>query len=357
MKLINYLLIALVFVSSCKEDTEPSQSFAKDYGEGLYISTDNGVSFYKDGGTKNKIFREVNGIVLNNVNRIKFKGTKAYIATKNVLYSANVETFESKGEASGFLNVVDFDFVAMERIFAVDKDDSKVKVVDMDRMEITSDVETGDSTKPVFIISSWYRSFVMNGGAVADSLKDSTIVAIDYKDELVPFANMMGSLHIGDNPNSAVWINDLNILCKGIYDTNGVVVKTEATLVSIDPFENPMSITASETLTGIYNANNLISDDNNTCYFTAEGGVYSMSNSGTGVAPFLSIVSDVLCFQDERYSVYNPADSTNYYYNRNILYVNDAEGSKNTVYKYNLDTSSYMDTIVVDGAVNDINFY
>ncbi|MFQ3332782.1 MAG: hypothetical protein ACI84S_000003 [Thalassomonas sp.] len=355
MKLINCLLIALVFISSCKEDTEPAPSFAKDYGEGLYISTDNGVSFYKDGVTKNKIFKEVNGIVLNNVNRIKFQGTKAFIATEKSLFSANVETFEIKGEAGGFMNLVDFDFVAMGRIFAVDKDDAKVKVVDMDRMEITSDVETGDSTKPVFIVTEWYRSFIMNGGAVADSLKDSTIVAIDYRDELVPFANMMGSLHIGDNPNSAVIANGLKVLCKGIYDTNGVVVKTEATLVSIDPWD--MSVTSSQTLIGIYNANNLISDDNNTCYFTAEGGVYSMSNYGTGVAPVLGVVSDVLCFQDERYSVYNPADSTNYYYNRNILYVNDAEGSKNTVYKYNLDTSSYMDTIVVDGAVNDINFY
>lgn len=356
MKLINYLLIALVFISSCKEDTEPAPSFAKDYGEGLYISTDNGVSFYKDGVIKNKIFKEVNGIVLNNVNRIKFQGTKAFIATEKSLFSANVETFEIKGEAGGFMNLVDFDFVAMGRIFAVDKDDAKVKVVDIDRMEITSDVETGDSTKPVFIVTEWYRSFIMNGGAVADSLKDSTIVAIDYRDELVPFANMMGSLHIGDNPNSAVNANGLKVLCKGIYDTNTVVnVKTEATLVTINPWQ--MSITANESLTGIYNANNLISDDNNTCYFTAEGGVYSMSNSGTGVTPFLSIVSDVLCFQDERYSIYSVSDSTNYYYNRNILYVNDAEGSKNTVYKYNLDTSSYMDTIVVDGAVNDINFY
>ena len=34
MKLINYLLIALVFVSSCKEENEPVPTFAKDYGEG-----------------------------------------------------------------------------------------------------------------------------------------------------------------------------------------------------------------------------------------------------------------------------------------------------------------------------------
>jgi len=357
MKLINYLLIALVFVSSCKEDTEPTPSFAKNYGSGIYITTENGVNFYKNGVLSSNIFQAVNGITLNNVNEIKFQGTKAFIATEKSLFSANVETFESKGEAGGFMNLVDFDFVAMGRIFAVDKQDAKVKVVDIDRMEITSDVETGENAKPVFILTSWYRSFIMNGGAAADSLKDSTIVAIDYKDELVPFANMMGSLYIGDNPNSAVGINGLKVLCKGIYDTNAVVnVKTEATLVTINPWQ--MSIAANVSLTGIYNANNLISDDDdNSYYFTAENGVYSMSNSGTGVAPIVSRVSDVLCFQDERYSIYNPADSTTSYFNRDILYINDAQNSKNTIYKYNLNIGAYIDTIIVDSPVKDIAFY
>ena len=357
MKLINYLLIALVFISSCKEEERAiAPALPKDYGNGMYIVTDNGISFYDGEVVKNQIYKKVNGNAILNGKKIKFKGTKAYIATKNSLYSANVETFESKGEAGGFINVVDFDFVAMDRIFAVDRDDSKVKVVDMERMEITSDVETGDNTKPVFIVTKWYRSLIMNGGLVADSLKDSTIVAIDYRDELVPLADMMGSLHIGDNPNSAVWINDLKVLSKGIYDEDNMIANTESSLIKVDPWQ--MNITNNEILTGIYNANNLVSDDNdNTYYFTAENGVYSMTNSGTGVTPVLSVVSDVLCFQDERYSIYNPADSSTSYFNRDILYINDAQNSKNTVYKYNLNTNSYMDTIIVDGAVKDINFY
>ena len=357
MKLINFLLIALVFVSSCKEEEEAVPLFDKNYGDGMYIATDNGVSFYKDGVLSNNIFQKVNGITLNNVNKIKFQGTKAYIATEKSLFSAKVETFESNGEVAGFMNLVDFDFVPMERIFAVDKDNSNVMVVDINRMEIISDVEVGLGAEPVFIISKWYRSLIMNGGEVADSLKDSTIVAIDYRDELVPFANMMGSLHIGDNPNSAVAINGLKVLCKGIYDTNAVVnVKTEATLVTINPWQ--MSITSDVSLTGIYNANNLISDDNdNIYYFTAENGIYSMSNSGTGVTSILSRVSDVLCFQDERYSIYNPADSTTTYFNRDILYINDAQNSKNTIYKYDLELGSYIDTIVVDSPVKDIAFY
>ena len=357
MKLINYLFIALVFVSSCKEENEPVPTFAKDYGSGIYIATDNGVNFYKNGVLSSNIFQKVNGITLNKVNKIKFQGTKAYIATEKSLFSANVKSFESMGEADGFMNLVDFDFVAMGRIFAVDKDDAKVKVVDIDRMEITSDVETGDSTKPVFIVSKSFRSFIMNGGAVPDSLKDSTIVAIDYKDELVPFANMMGSLHIGDNPNSAVAVTGLRVLCKGIYDEGNLLSNTFSSLSRVNPFD--MELYWNVPLSGIYNANNLISkDDGNTYYFTAEDGVYTMSNSGTGVLQLpLSIVSDVLCFQDEEYSIYNPADSTTTYFNRDVLYINDAENSKNTIYKYNLDIGAYIDTIVVDSPVKDIAFY
>ena len=58
MKLINYLLIALVFVSSCKEDNEPAPTFAKDYGDGMYIVTENGVSFYDGEVVKNQIYKE-----------------------------------------------------------------------------------------------------------------------------------------------------------------------------------------------------------------------------------------------------------------------------------------------------------
>ena len=357
MKLINFLLIVLVFVSSCKEEEEAVPLFDKNYGDGMYIATDNGVSFYKDGVLSNNIFQKVNGITLNNVNKIKFQGTKAYIATEKSLFSAKVETFESNGEVAGFMNLVDFDFVPMERIFAVDKDNSNVMVVDINRMEIISDVEVGLGAEPVFIISKWYRSLIMNGGEVADSLKDSTIVAIDYRDELVSFANMMGSLHIGDNPNSAVNISGLKVLCKGIYDEDNLPSNTFSSLSRIDPWD--MELDWSISLGGIYNANNLISeDDGNTYYFTAEDGVYTMSNSGTGVLQLpLSIVSDVLFFQDEEYSIYNSADSTTTYFNRDVLYINDSENSKNTIYKYNLDIGAYIDTIVVDSPVKDIAFY
>ena len=362
MKLFNYLLIATLLISSCKEDEADGPIFDENYGEGMYIVTDIGVSFYnyKDSLAQviNQIYKTVNNITISNPKKIKFNGGKAYILADNYIIVVDAKTFEHQGMISGFVNPVDFDFVSHDRLFVVDKGDSKVKVVDLKNMEITSDIETGDNTSPSFIVNCWFRAFVLNSGAVADSLKDSTIVAIDSKDELVPLADMMGSLFVGDNPNSAVYGSDadLRVLCKGIYDPNDLTTKTQSTLVTVYPWD--MYVIASQTLPGIYNAKNLISNnDNASCYFTAEGGFYKMNNNGTGVSLIKPLVSDVLYYHDEVYSVYSVVDSTTYSYNRNILYVNDSENSKNIIYKYNLDTDAYIDTIIVNGNVRDIKFY
>jgi len=74
MKLVNYLLIALVFVSSCKEeDTVENPTLPNDYGKGMYIVTDNGISFYDGEVVKNQIYKKVNGSSILNAKKIKFK--------------------------------------------------------------------------------------------------------------------------------------------------------------------------------------------------------------------------------------------------------------------------------------------
>ena len=51
----------LVFIScllfSCSENNETQPNFAKDYGRGLYIATDNGISFYDGDTLINNAFR------------------------------------------------------------------------------------------------------------------------------------------------------------------------------------------------------------------------------------------------------------------------------------------------------------
>lgn len=351
MRFFIYLFTILTILSSCKEEEQSAPDLPKKYGSGMYITTDNGISFVKNGEVENQIFKAVNNIAVSNINRIKFQGTKAFIASDNNLYSVNVKTFGLKDEVSGFNHLIDFDFVSMERVFAVDKGDSKVKVIDLDRMEVISDIETGDNTKPVFIATKWYRSIIMNGGGVADSLKDSTIVAIDYRDELVPLADMAGSLFIGENPNSAININDLRILCQGIYDPNDLTTQTQSTLTHINPWN--MQLLSSKTLNGIYNAKNLVSNySGSNFFFTASDGVYTVSPEGTGVSQITSVISDVLFLKPEQYQITDSTSTTS-----NMLYINDAANNPNVVYKYDLVLGSFTDTIIVDGNVRDINFY
>jgi len=352
MKLLNYLLVVLLLVSACKKDTkEDTPVLPADYGSGMYIVTENGISFYDGEVVKNQIYKKVNGNSILNGKKIKFRGTKAYIVTDNQILTANVKTFENKEEINGFANAVDFDFVSHDRLFVVDKGDSKVKVVDLLTSDITSDIETGDVANPSFIITQWYRSIVLNSGAVADTLKDTTIIAIDNKDVLIPLANFMGSTYVGDNPNSAVWIDDLKILCKGIYDPNNSLNNTESILVRVHPWN--MEVVWTQNLSNIYNAQNFISDATDAKYFfTAVDGVYQMHNDGSGISQKINFTSDFLDIKVERYDL---TDTTSAY--ANMLYLNDAANNASTIYKYNVVTGAFCDTIMVDGNVRDVNFY
>lgn len=353
MRLIYYLfLLAFLFVACEKEEDQASVSnFSEDYGEGLYIVTDQGISFYNDTLVVDHIFNLVNKMSVYNPNSIKFNGTKAYIIADNSILTANVFTFENKEQIFGFNNAVDLDFVSNNRLFVVDKGDSKVKVVDLETLDVTDVIEAGDSTKPCFIVSNSYRSYIMNGGGDPSEIKDSTIIAIDYKDNLIELADFIGNLIVGTNPNSAVLSGNLKILCQGVYDSVDISNNIEASFYNVNP--NNISINFHEQLSNIYNADNLVANSANTdLYFTANGGIYRMPNNASQTNLILSIESDVLFIQEEQYVTGNSSLAWS-----DMLYINDAVNNPNIIYKYNINTSSYTDTIVVEGNVLDVKSY
>jgi len=360
MKFLNWLFVILLLFSACKKESEDTSVYSKDYGSGMYIVTENGISFYDGEVVKNQIYKKVNGSSILNGKKIKFRGTKAYIVTDNQILTANVKTFENKEEINGFTNAVDFDFVSHDRLFVVDKGDSKVKVVDLLTLNIASDIETGDHTQPVFIVSNSYKSFVLNGGGVATQTKDSTVVAIEYRDNLVQLADFTGNLLVGDNPNSAVLFGHLIILCQGIYDPINSINNTESSLSDVNQHSN--KVYSTNTLTGIYNAQNLVLDATETKYFfTAADGVYQMNNDGSGISRKINFTSDFINVKVESYNFTDttlPVSSNlTLSANANMLYVNDAINNASAIYKYNTATSAFCDTIVVDGAIKAIAFY
>ena len=95
----------------------------------------------------------VNGVSINNPKKIVLDDQNAFIVG-NRLYVVDIDNFYLKGEVSGFNNLTDCNIISFNRALVADKGESKVKVIDLDRYDIETDIETGDSTKPSFIISN-----------------------------------------------------------------------------------------------------------------------------------------------------------------------------------------------------------
>ena len=345
-------LLCVVLIFSCKDDQE-APVLAEDYGRGMYIVTDLGISYfdYKDSNAviKNQIYESVNNTSIVNPKSIKLYGNKAYIVG-NKIYVVDINTFALEGQVNDFSNSVYCDVIYDNRLLVADRGESLVKVVDLDRFEIIANIETGDSTKPIFIISNSKRSYILNGGRIPVDNKDSTIIAVDHKDGVVPIADLADIVILGDNPNSAVIRGNLKVLCKGVYNSSNPNNNTESSFYKINQFGD-MGIIEYTNLAGIYNANNLvISSSGDMCYFTAELGIYEMLQAPMLVSPFLSINSDVLQLNEEKYYT---TDSTYIY--RDMLYMNDLD-NPNKIYKYNLSNSSFEDTLQVNGTVLDIQF-
>ena len=347
MYLIRIFFVFSLLFFSCEKEPNPN-TYANNYGKGTYILTDNGLSFIKKNSSvvENQVFKTVNGAMIKNPKSLLIYGTKLYIVGQD-LYSVNINTLELLGQVGGFSNASGCAIIPQNRAFVSDKDETLVKLVDLNSYKITSEIETATNTSPSFIINKYDKSFVLNSGN--NQMYDSTLVTITYKDNLIPLADFSGNLIIGKNPHSAVSSGNVKILCTGIYDINNPSNNTESSFYNIYPTD--LLINFSKDLSGIYNAKNLIETaSGNNFYFTAEGGVYRTNTSVTNINSIISINTDVLSITEEQYAV---NDSTNAW--SNILYMNDLN-NLGKVYKYNTTLSSFVDTISVNGNILDITF-
>lgn len=345
-KYLSFFLIIICFFS-CEQDPDPVNYESK-YGNGTYILTDNGLNFIKKNTTavKNQIFSSVNGSSLLNPVEIEIYGNRLYIVGKD-FYATDINTLQLLGQVGGFVNASGCAIIPQNRAFVSDKSESLVKLVDLDDYRIISEIETGAGTSPGFIINKYDKSFVLNGGD--NDNYDSTLITITYKDDLIPLADFSGNLIIGKNPNSALSSGNIKVLCSGVYDENDPTNNIESSFYNIYPTD--LLINFSQDLTSIYNANNLVETSNgNNNYFTANGGIYRTNTSMTNVNLIVPIESDVLNITTEKYAVNDTTDAYS-----NILYMNDLSNT-GKIYKYNINLSSFVDTILVSGNVIDIKF-
>ena len=345
-KYLSFFLIIICFFS-CEQDPGPVNYESK-YGNGTYILTDNGLNFIKKNTTavKNQIFSSVNGSSLLSPVEIEIYGNRLYIVGKD-FYATDINTLQLLGQVGGFVNASGCAIIPQNRAFVSDKSESLVKLVDLDNYRIISEIETGVGTSPGFIINKYDKSFVLNGGD--NDNYDSTLITITYKDDLIPLADFSGNLIIGKNPNSALSSGNIKVLCSGVYDENDPTNNIESSFYNIYPTD--LLINFSQDLTSIYNANNLVETSNgNNYYFTANGGIYRTNTSMTNINLIVPIESDVLNITTEKYAVNDTTDAYS-----NILYMNDLSNT-GKIYKYNINLSSFVDTIIVSGNVIDIKF-
>jgi len=355
MKLLTYLLILSVIISSCKkEEKEPTVNLPKDYGQGMYILTDQGVSFYNYLAVDSlrvvteNIYKKVNNTDIIQPKSIHISGKHAYIIGDK-LYIANMETFGNEGMVGGFSNPVSCKKVSEDRLYVVDKGDATVKIVDLNKKEVSGHIETGEGTRPINIVNNWFRAIVMNGGGSTFADRDNSIVAIDYFQSGVPVNIVSDMLNLNYNSNSAVFGNhDLWVLCGGISDSQNPSNNTESRIYQVWPY-NTLTINKWGVIPGIFNANNLVINKNKDhLFFTSEAGIYitnlevypNIHIPGAGIdASFLAINTEI-----------NDSIWTEY------LYTNDATQS-GKVLKYEAWTGDCVDTITLNGNVLEVAFY
>ena len=339
---LSFLLVFICFIS-CDQDSA-LVSYESKYGNGTYILTDNGLNFIKK--NTSQIFSSVNGSSLINPKKITIYGSRLYIVGKD-FYATDINTLQLLGQVGGFSDAAGCAIITQNRAFVSDKSESLVKLVDLNDYRITSEIETGEGTSPSFIINKYDKSFVLNGGN--NNNYDSTLVTITYKDDLIPLSDFSGNLIIGKNPNSALSTGNIKVLCSGVYDENNPTNNVESSFYSIYPSD--LLISYSRDLINIYNAKNLVETSNgNNYYFTAHDGLYRTNNSMSNVNLVVPIQSDVLNITTEKYAVNDTTDAYS-----NILYMNDLT-NLGKIYKYNINLSSFVDTISVSGNVIDIKF-
>jgi hypothetical protein len=354
-----FILLIITTFFSCKKDEVSDPVLSEDYGNGMYVVTSSGISYvdlYGNSIVENNIFQEVNSSSIVSPKSIKIFENRGYIVG-NRLYVVDINTFGLVADIGGFQNSVSCDIVSQNRAFVLDKGESLIKVVDLDNFNIVKEIETGDSTKPQFIISKQYTesSFILNGGGVGQSKKDSTLVIVRYQDVNIPLSQISNVVELGYNPSSAVFSGDyLVVLCRGVFNSNDMSTNTESTIYSVHELDHFIQTNFPITLQNIYNADNIISNwDGSIFYFTANdasgnGGIYVLNPVNYNYNILLNVPADILKMTVEQY-----ADSDTTFSYTNIMYMNDIN-NPNMIYKYNLGNSSFVDTLVFDNEIMDI---
>ena len=347
------ILCSALLVVSCQPEGNIDPINNIEYGKGLYVLTENSVNYYdtKNNELNENIYQSANGTSISNLNSINKHANSIYIVSENTLYSIDVNTFFKNWELNGFLNAQECEYAKFNRMYVSDKGESEIKVVDINLREVIARVKTGDSVSPSDIVLSWERAFVLNSGGDNFNDYDTTICAIDVKDGVVAINEFAGNIIVDKNPVSALFNGSIVVLCKGIYDEFNLSNNTPSSIHLVG--SGSLNVQSSNTLSNVYNANNLLINNSNTKYYiTSSSGVYYLSTTSLNH----TLVTDKkipTVLEINRESFAN-TDTTSIIVD--FLYMNDKNNS-DYIYKYNVFLDQFVDSFEVSSPVIDLKIY
>ena len=353
MQKISLLIVVSFFLMACPSETIDPPVNKKDYGKGLYILTSTSVNYYdtKDSILKENILNTVNGVSVSYASSIKTIDKDIYIVSKNTLYRVDAETFLLEMELSDFVDARDCEYAKFDRVYVSDAGKSEITVVDINKQDVIAHIKCGESVNPTDIVLSWERAFVVNSGGVVSSDYDSTIIAIDLKDGVVPINNFAGNIVVDKNPVSVIHNGAIVVLCKGVYDDLNPSLNEESSICFVGA--GSLNLQSSTTLNGVYNANNLILNNSETKYYiTTSDGVYYLSSTSLNKTLVTNKKTPTV-LEINRESFPN-TDTT--FLITDFLYMND-ENKKDYIYKYNVYLNQFVDSFEVDSDVIDLEIY
>lgn len=353
MQKIFYLFIISLFLVACPSEKIDPPVYSNDYGKGLYIMTEDGVNFYdyKNNELKENIFSTVNGLSLTNPSSLRNYGERMYIVTEGVFHVVDVDNFLSEFSIDGFDNAQDCEYAKFNRVYVSDKGSSEIKVVDLNTREVSAHIKTGDNVNPSDIVLSWERAFVVNSGGDDPLEYDSTICAINVKDGVIPINEFSGNILVDKNPVSILHNGSIIVLCKGVYDENNPAVNEESSIVLVGA--GSLNLQTSNTLSGLYDADNLLINKSETKYYiTTSGGVYYISTSS--FANTLVTDKKVPTSMIINRESFANTDTTTLVVD--FLYMND-KGNKDYIYKYNVYLNQFVDSFQLTSEVIDLEIH
>ena len=362
MKQVFWLLLSAVLFCQCGTEDASPIIYDNDYGDGLYVLTEQGVTYYdydhqddhmNSNNIKENIFQRVNSHSISNPSSLEIINEDMYIVSSNSLYKVDISTFFKEMEVHGFVDAKKCENAKFNRIYVSDPGESEVKVIDLDDGEIIAHIKTGINVNPNDIAVNVGRAFIVNSGTDISLNYDSTMVAVNIKDGVVAINEFAGSVVLDKNPVSVLNDGAIIVLCKGIYDNNDPSQNIQSSINRVGA--GSLNIINTVPLNNIYNANNLTFNNNKTKYYiTSESGVYIID--GSTYNP--SLVTDrkipsSICVNVEQYA---NTDTTFAY--SEILYMNnEGDLQDKYIYKYNVQLDQFVDSFMVNSKILDLKIH